>query len=306
VAALDWAFLLILSALWGSSYPFIKVALEGHIGPFEIVLLRLVIATVVLYGIVRLQGFGLPRTARAWRSFAIMGLVGTAAPFFFISWGETRIDSSLAAILSATVPFFTVLLAHVWMPDERLTVRSVAGIVVGFLGVIVLVGNVRLGGASSALPGVISLLLSSLCYGIANIFARNAFRDVPPVIASTGQMLLGATFIAVPGGATALAASQPPTLEGLLAVTGLALLGTVTAYLVYYRLIARVGSSRTSTVAYLLPAFAVLYGAFLLQEAVTMRLVIGFALILLGVAVVNGNVRRVRALSVAAGTRPAR
>ncbi|HZS92950.1 MAG TPA: DMT family transporter [Chloroflexota bacterium] len=306
MAARDWAFLLMLSALWGASYPLIKVALEGHVGPFEIVLLRLVIATVVLYLVARLQGSELPRTARTWRSFAIMGLVGTAAPFFFISWGETRIDASLAAILSATVPFFTVFLAHVWIPDERLTVRSIAGIVIGFLGVVVLVGDVRLGGASSALPGVISLLLSSLCYGIANIVARNALREVPPVVASTGQMLMGAVFVAIPGGISTLTSTQAPTPQGLLAVAGVALLGTVAAYLIYYRLIARVGSSRTSTVAYLLPAFAVLYGTFLLKEALTLRLLIGFALILLGVAVVNGNLRRVRALSAAAGARLAR
>lgn len=294
MTALDYGLLLGLGALWGSSYPFIKVALAGHIAPFEIVLFRLVLATLALYVVVRVQGLSMPRTRRVWRSFAIMGLIGTACPFFFISWGETRITSSLAAILNSTVPFFTVLLAHFWARDERLTAVRLLGVAIGFAGVVVLVGNVTSGSFAWALPGTLSLLAASCCYGIANNFARGAFRGIQAEVAATGQMLLGAVFVAGPGTAAAVTARAAPTPAGLAAVAGLGLLGTALAYLLYYRLIARVGPSRTSMVGYLLPAFSVVYGAFLLHETVTARLLFGFALILAGIAVVNGRARRRR------------
>jgi drug/metabolite transporter (DMT)-like permease len=291
MAPRDYGYLVGLSALWGSSYLFIKIALEGHVAPAEIVLGRLLMATAVLYLVARAQGRRLPRLGHTWRSFAVMGLVGTAAPFSLISWGETRIASSLAAILNATVPIATVLLAHFWTRDERLTIGRVAGVLIGFAGVVVLAGNAAVGAHSGALLGVLALLLSSVCYGIANIFARGAFRGVPPVVASTGQMLLGTVFMAVPGATATLSARQAPAPGALAAVAALALLGTVGAYLLYYRLLLRVGPTRTSLTTYLLSAFAVVYGALFLHEAITVRLLIGFALIVLGVVVVNGHIR---------------
>src|SRR5919197_25827 len=222
MAPRDYGYLVGLSALWGSSYLFIKIALEGHVAPAEIVLGRLILATAVLYPVARAQGLRLPRSGRAWRAFAVMGLVGTAAPFSLISWGETRIDSSLAAILNATVPIATVLLAHFWTRDERLTIGRVAGVLIGFAGVVVLAGNASVGDHSGALLGVLALLLSSVCYGLANIFARGAFRGVPPVVASTGQMLLGAVFMAVPGEAAKLWHRQAPPHGALAAMEALA------------------------------------------------------------------------------------
>ena len=295
MAPRDYGYLVGLSAFWGSSYLFIKIALEGHVAPAEIVLGRLIMATAVLYLVARAQGLRLPRSGCTWRAFAVMGLVGTAAPFSLISWGETRIDSSLAAILNATVPIATVLLAHFWTRDERLTIGRVAGVLIGFAGVVVLAGNAAVGAHSGALLGVLALLLSSVCYGIANIFARGAFRGVSPVVASTGQMLLGTVFMAVPGATATLSARQAPAPGALAAVAALALLGTVGAYLLYYRLLLRVGPTRTSLTTYLLSAFAVVYGALFLHEAITVRFLIGFALIVLGVVVVNGHIRPPRA-----------
>lgn len=291
---LDYAYLLGLSALWGSSYLFIKIAVEGGLAPAELVFVRLVIAAVVLLAVARLRGLRLPRGSRPWRSFAIMGLVGTAAPFTLIAWGETRITSSLAAILNATVPIATILLAHFWTRQERLTPMRAVGILIGFAGVVVLTGNVSLSGGGGALLGVVALLASSVCYGVASTFARAAFQDVPPVIASTGQMVCGAVFMAAPGIAGGFAARGAPSLGAIAAMVALALLGTVGAYLLYYRLIARVGATRTATSTYLLPAFAVVYGALFLREPIGWRLLAGFALILLGVAFVSGRIRRPR------------
>ena len=292
MTGLDYIYLLGLSALWGSSYLFIKIADEGPIPPAEMVLVRLIIATAVLYMVARLRGFRLPATRRIWGAFAVMGLVGTAAPFLLISWGETRIDSSLAAILNATVPIATVVLAHVWTGDERLSPARIAGILVGFAGVVVLVaGNPSVDGRSSALIGVAALLLSSLCYGIGNTFARRAFAGVPPVVAATGQMLLGGIYMLIPGGVAARDEHVLAPAGAWAAVAALALLGTVGAYLLYYQLIARVGATRTASTTYLLPAFATFYGAIFLHERLNLWVLAGFALILLGIGAVNGRVR---------------
>ena len=199
--------------------------------------MRLVLATAVLYLVARLQRLRLPRDRRTWRSFAIMGLVGTALPFVLISWGETTLDSSLAAVLNATVPIATVLLSHYWTRQERLTPARVAGVLVRFLGVVVVVGNVSLHTGGLGGLGVAALLLSSLCYGVSAIFARGAFQGVAPVVASTGQMLCGALYMVIPGTISALAERQAPEAGAVAAMVALALLGTVGAYLLYYRLI---------------------------------------------------------------------
>lgn len=289
MAPLDYAYLLGLSALWGSSYLFIKIAVDGHLAPTELVLLRLLLAAAVLYLVARAQGLRLPREWRLWRAFAVMGLVGAAMPFTLISWGETMIDSSLAAILNATVPIITVLLAHFWTRSERLTATRLLGVVIGFAGVVVLVGASSAHGHSIALLGVAALLVSSLCYSAVAIYARGAFHNVPAVLASTGQMLFGAIFLAVPGIIAGATSRQAPAPAAVAATVALAMLGTVGAYLLYYRLIARVGATRTTMSTYLLPAFAVVYGALFLHEEVGPRLLLGFALILAGVAVVSGR-----------------
>lgn len=295
VTARDYGYLLGLSACWGSSYLFIKIALNGDMAPFELILARLLIASTVLYIVVRLRGLRMPRSRRVWRAFAVMGLVGTAAPFSLIAWGETRIDSSLAAILNALVPIVTILLAHYWTRQEHLTLPRVAGVLVGLGGVVVLVGNVTVGGHGGALLGVAALLLSSVCYGIANTYARGAFHGVAPEVAATGQMAVGALILSVPGALSALAAHHAPLPGAWAAMLALTLLGTVGAYLLYYRLIARVGPTRTAMSTYLLPVFAVFYGAIFLHEPVGARLLLGFALILAGVVVVSKRARGPRA-----------
>jgi drug/metabolite transporter (DMT)-like permease len=161
------------------------------------------------------------------------------------------------------------------------------------------------GGHSSALIGVAALLLSSLCYGIANTFARGAFQDIPAVVAATGQMLLGGLFMAGPGIAAARAEHAVASPGAWAAVAALALLGTVGAYLLYYQLIARIGSTRTSSTTYLLPAFAAFYGAIFLHERLNLWILAGFALILLGVAAVNGRVRPLRGAEPAATVKAA-
>lgn len=290
MAGRDYAYLFGLSALWGSSYLFVKIADDGNLAPALLVLLRVGLATTVLFLTIKIRGLRLPGQWRVWRSFAIMGAIGAASPFLLIAWGETAIDSSLAAILNATVPIFTVLLAHYWTRLERLTMARVAGIVIGFTGVVVLVGNASISAHGLALRGVAALLLSSLCYGIANNFARRSLIDVAPEVAAMGQMLFAAVCLAIPGIIAALTTHRPATTGALAAAVALALFGTAGAYLLYYRLISRVGSTRTASVAYLLPVFAVVYGSIFLHEQISVRLLFGFALILLGVAVVNGRV----------------
>lgn len=284
----DYLDLLGLSALWGSSYLFIKIALDGGFDPVALVFVRLILASALLFAVARGRGLPFPRDRRVWRAWAVMGLIGTALPFVLVSWGETHIDSSLAAILNATVPIFTVGLAHVWGGvDERVTPARIGGAAIGFVGVVVVVGDIHLAAHPDALLGVGAVLLSSFCYAVSPIYARGAFRGVPPEFAAMGQMGMGAVYTAVPALLGAIGAHRFPAPGAVAAMLALSILGTVGAYLLYYRLLARIGPTRTTTSTYLLPVFAVIYGAVFLQEPIGARLLLGFALIVAGVVFIT-------------------
>jgi len=284
----DYIELLGLSALWGASYLFIKIALDGGFDPVALVCVRLVIAAALLYAVARRRGLPFPRDRRVWRAWAVMGLIGTALPFVLVSWGETHIDSSLAAILNATVPIFTVGLAHVWGgADERITLARIVGAAIGFAGVVVVVGDIHLATHPGALLGVGAVLLSSFCYAVSPIYARGAFRGVPPVFSAMGQMGVGALYTAVPAVLGAASAHRFPAPGAVAAMLALTVLGTVGAYLLYYSLLARIGPTRTTSSTYLLPVFAVVYGAVFLQEPIGLRLLLGFALIVAGVVFIT-------------------
>ncbi len=288
----DYGDLLGLSALWGASYLFIKIALDGGFDPVALVCVRLILAAALLYVVARGRGLPFPRDRHVWRAWAVMGLVGTALPFVLVSWGETHIDSSLAAILNATVPIFTVGLAHVWGgADERITPARIGGAAIGFVGVVVVVGDIRLATHPGALLGVGAVLLSSFCYAVSPIYARGAFRGVPPVYSAMGQMSVGALYTAIPAVLGAAGAHRFPAPGAIAAMLALSILGTVGAYLLYYSLLARIGPTRTTTSTYLLPVFAVVYGAVFLQEPIGTRLLLGFALIVVGVVFITRSRR---------------
>lgn len=275
----------LLSLIWGSSYLFIKVAVAG-VTPLTLVEGRLAGGAAVLLLLVWLLGLRLPRDRSTWFHLAVMAVFGNILPFLLISWAEQHVDSSLAAILNATTPFFTLILAVAALHVERWTANNLAGLVVGFAGVAVLTGaNLSDLGSASA-HGTLALLASSLCYGISFAYARRFVRGNPQVLAAA--QLLVATLLLAPVafrfgdvGATDLNAAR---LGSWLALT---VLGTGLAYIIYYRLIDAIGATRSSYTTYVIPVVGVLWGWLLLEETVGLNTIAGVILILGGLLIAN-------------------
>ncbi len=280
------AVLLMLGIIWGASFVFIKLGLESY-APATIVALRLSGAAVVLSLVLRRQGHRLPTAWRPWRDMVLVGLIGMVIPFALIAWGEQYINSGLAAILIATTPLFTLLLAFLWTHEERLGILRTLGVLLGFLGVAVAVEIQQIDPFSASVQGQAAVLLAASCYAFVAIYSRRAFRGMHPMIPATGTMIGGALCI-VP--AALLLDGLPtstPAGAALAGVLGLTLLSTAAAYILYYWLLERLGSSRTAMVTYLVPIFALLLGWLWLHEEIGPHTLLGLSLVLAGILIAN-------------------
>ena len=280
--------LLALSAIWGSSFMFIKVAV-AELEPGTLIFVRVGLAALTLLAIVAVRpglGAGRRALAGAWGALLVAGLVNSAIPFWLISWAEQSIDSGLTAILQACAPLFAALLAWRFSRGQRVTGARLAGILIGFVGVALLVGMP--GGASDPLAAL-AVVLSGFCYAAAALYIGARLTGVPPLLISAGSMVT-ATLVTAPLGLAQRPAEMPgwKTIGSMLA---LGILGTGLAYILYYALITGAGASRAILITYLVPAIAVLYGALVLDEPVTLVAVGGLALVLAGVALGTGAVR---------------
>jgi drug/metabolite transporter (DMT)-like permease len=253
-----------------------------------------VLAALVLWLVMRLRGFVLPRQAGLWARFAAIAVLGNVTPFALISWGEQRIDSGLAAILMSTMPLATAALAHAFTQDERLTRWRASGVACGFSGVVVLVGPDALGGLGGEVTAQLAVVLAACGYAAASIVARGLY-GLSAVVTGTGVLLVAAA-IAVPA---SLAFEQPwsvvPSALSLAAVVALALLCTATAYMILFRLVTTVGATFLAMNNYLVPLFGVVWGALILNERVSATALAALALVLAGIA-----------LTQVRGARPAR
>jgi drug/metabolite transporter (DMT)-like permease len=288
--------LLFLSALWGASYLFIKVAVE-EMEPAAMMALRLVLAAAVITAILVAQ-VGLREAVSAVRATGrhgvVLGVINGVVPFWLIAWGETHVDSGIAAIANSTVPIFTALLAIRLRPSERSRGWRLGGILVGLAGVGVLAGvNPR--GGWWAVAGTMAVVAASLSYARANLFTQEHFATTQPLVIATAALVTGALVI-LPFGLLQLP-DQVPSAKALGSVVVLAVLGTSIASVVLYRMLNTYGSAKTTLVTYLLPAFALLYGAAFLDEPLTLNALLGLVLILAGVALGSGFLRGPRRLA---------
>jgi drug/metabolite transporter (DMT)-like permease len=282
-----WAMLVALSILWGGSFFFAKVAL-AELPPLTLVCLRVAGAAAALLVAVRLTGAGMP--AALWAPFAAMGLINNALPFGLIFWGQTAIASSLAAILNATTPLFAIVLAHVLTRDERLTAPRLAGVACGVAGVAVMIGRDALAGIGTHVAAQFAVLAAALSYAFAGIYGRRFCGEEPLVIAA-GQTTAAAGML-LP---LALALERPWTLAApgaatLAAVAGLALLSTALAYVLYFKILGVAGATNLLLVTLLIPVSALLLGSLVLGEAIGAGQLTGMALILAGLAIIDGRV----------------
>ncbi|HJW22658.1 MAG TPA: DMT family transporter [Candidatus Limnocylindrales bacterium] len=285
----DWLTLLALGFMWGTSYVFIRLGVET-LPTFTLIAARLGIGLALLVTVVALAHEALPRSARIYGHLVVMAVINIVLPFALITTAERSVDSSLAAILNGSVPLVVIVLAALVLHDEPLTVNRLAGLVVGYLGVIVLVShNLFESTSQSSLEGELALIGSTICYGAGAVYARHNMRGIAPMIPALFQV----AFAFVITAAIALVTEDPLgvswTPSAVLAVAWLGILGSGLAYLANFRLLSRIGATRTSLVAYLLPIVGIVAGALVFQEQVDARVLAGTALILGGVALVNSR-----------------
>ncbi len=279
-----WLWLLSLSVLWGGSFFFAKVAVS-ELGPFTVVFARVSLAALALALVVPL------RRDAPWPTYFAMGFLNNALPFSLIFWGQTEIGSGLASILNATTPLFTLVVAHVLTPDEKIDRTKVAALVIGLLGVVVLIGPSALVG-SSTMWGQAACLAAALSYAFAGIYGRRFRRmGIAPAEAAAGQ-LTASTVLILP---IMLVVDRPwmlppPSLTVWLALGALALLSTALAYVLYFRILAAAGATVLLLVTFLIPVPAILLGATVLGERLEPRHYVGMALIGLGLAIIDGRI----------------
>jgi drug/metabolite transporter (DMT)-like permease len=284
----EWLVFIALGTIWGTSFLWIKIAV-AETGPLTLVGLRLLFGFLGLLVVLAVQRPKLPRDRRILLAFAFMGLFNTALPFFLITWGETRIASSLASILNGTVPLFTIIIAHFWLHDEKITLPRLGGLLVGFVGIVVLVsGDLKPEGIHSDILGQLAVLAASMSYALAITFSRRHLRGQPPVL-QTGMVLLIADSIiwATAFGGVERPLAPPHSPLAWFAILWLGLLGTCVAYLLFFWLINAWGPTRASLVTYIFPVIGLVLGLIFLHEAADWRLLLGSALIVGGIAVVN-------------------
>jgi drug/metabolite transporter (DMT)-like permease len=280
--------LLALSAIWGSSFMFIKVGVR-ELEPSTLVAGRLVLAALTLLVIVKARTPLSTATAQVRRHFwpfLFVALFNSVVPFWLLAWGETRIDSGLAALLQACAPLFTALLAFFFVRSERVSGDRLLGLLVGFGGVALLVGAVP----SGSILGALAVVLTGFCYAASSLAGGRYLREVPAATIALGTCAL-ASVISLPFGLAQLPSSVPGW-KVIGSVVFLGVVGLGFAYVLYFALITGAGASRAILVTYLVPPMALIYGAAILDESFGLTDLAGLALILAGVTLGTGVAQR--------------
>jgi drug/metabolite transporter (DMT)-like permease len=279
----DYATLAVLAGIWGASFLFIKVAV-GQMSPVFMVFGRSLSGAVAVFIILRVTRVPLRGLRTHWKPGLVIAVFNAALPYTMFAFGETRIESSLAGILNATLPLWVALMAPLWVEAESLSLGRVAGLLLGFVGVVILARPSN-GVFASSVIGILAILGATVSYAFASHFSRRFFQNVPPQIPALLQCV-GATLILLPL-AVVLHPARVPNLAAIGSVLALGLGGTGLAMILAYRLIKRVGASRTTIVTYLLPPFAILWGWLILHERPTPTVFLALAFILSGVFVIT-------------------
>ena len=281
----DWALLLALVAMWGSSFMFNSIAVAA-LPPLTVVAGRVGVAAVVLIIIVYALGKRLPPPGKAWLPYLVIAVIGNAVPFYLITWGQQVVESALAGILMAMMPLATIALAHFLIAGEHLTRRRATGFAIGFLGIVLLMGPAALagvGGDALRIVSQLAVLGGALCYALQSVLTRLIIKG--DVLVSAAATLLVAAVIVVP---VAMWLDQPwllaPSASSVAAVVWLGVAPTAIATILYFMLIRSAGPSFMSLVNYLSPGVAVMLGLLVLGEAPQANAYFGLALILAGLA----------------------
>ena len=282
-----WVLLIILSVLWGGSFFFAEIALN-NVSPFMLVTLRVAIASAVLFFYILITKQAQKLDMKTWMSLFVMGALNNVIPFTLIFWGQVHIESGLASILNATTPLFTVLLAHLMTQDEKLTSNKLIGVLIGFVGVMFLIGPVAFSGHKAQALGQIAVLFAAVSYAFAGIWGKR-LRSLPSAV-SSGGMLFGSTLIMLivlllKGESFELNIS----VSSWTAILALAIFSTVIAYMIYFYILTQAGATNLLLVTFLIPVSALVLGVVFLNETFTTNAIIGMSLIILSLISIDGR-----------------
>lgn len=281
-----WIVFITLGIIWSSSFLWIKIGLQ-EIGPMALVAFRMLLGALTAAGIAIYQKVKWPRDWKTWGIYAILGPASLAIPIFFISWGEQTIDSAVASILNATVPLFTIVIAHFWLRDDKMTAPKVIGLLIGFAGVVILFSEDLLASQHKNVIGQLSVILASLFYAWSAVYARKATQHITGVIRGALPLITAGLFIWIIGPITERPFLFPSLTLTWIAALWLGVLGSGIAMIMFYYLLHEIGPTRTTLVTYIFPPGGVMLGVLFLNEHLSWQLLAGTALIIASLFVVN-------------------
>ncbi len=291
LSAFSWLQLALLSLIWGASFLSIRLALD-EVPVASAVAHRVFWAMIVLWAVVLWRGLPLPRGARLWGAFLVMGLLNNVIPFSLMAWGQLHIETGLTSILNAATAIFGVVIAALFFSDERLTANRLIGACLGFFGVATAIGLETLARFNLRSAAQLAVLAGTVSYALAGVWARKQMAHLPPQIAAAG-MLTGSSVIMLPA---ALILDGPPAFDlsigAVLAIGYYSIIATALAYLLYYRILASAGSGNLMICTLLVAPIAILLGAVVLGETLPSRAYTGFALLASGLAILDGRILR--------------
>ncbi|WP_120497582.1 DMT family transporter [Kiloniella sp. EL199] len=283
----EWIMLIILSILWGGSFFFVGIAVS-ELPPFTIVTIRVGLAAIALWVVIFAFKMPLPTTVKAWNALLVMGLLNNVIPFTLIVWGQIYIPSGLASILNATTPLFGVIVATLFLPDEKANVLKILGVIIGFFGVILMFG---LPDDNQNFLAQLAILGATLTYAFAGVFGRRfKAMAINPIVTAAGQVT-GATLLLIPITYVIEGVPLLPTIsnETWLSLIALALLSTAVAYILYFKILERAGATNLLLVTLLVPVSAILLGALFLDEKLDTSHFIGMGFIAIGLSAIDGR-----------------
>ncbi len=287
----EWLLLLLLSLLWGGSYFFVGVAVE-ELPTMTIVFARVSIGAAVLLLCLKSLGIQMPWTRKAWQLFFIMGFLNNAVPFSLIVWGQSHLASGVAAIINSSTPLFTILVAHYLTQDERITKAKFFSVLVGFFGVMVLIGVDSLVMLDGGFWASMACIGAAVSYAFAGVFGRRFAREgIAPMATATGQVCASSCMLFV----IMMLLDAPwtlalPSLPVFAALVGIGVLSTALAYTVFFRILATAGATNLLLVTFLLPVNAIILGVAFLSEALLLRHIMGMLLIGVSLLIIDGRV----------------
>ncbi len=286
------ALLVCLALLWGPSFMFIKIAI-ADIPPMTTIALRILIGAFFLILIAKAKKYTLLKWRIHWKEFLLMGIFSSALPFTLIAIGEKSISSSTASVINASVPFFTLIMAHFFLSNEKITTKKLIGIIVGFIGInVIFLPSILTDKCYEDILGIVYVLIASVSYGVGMIYAKKKLSHVPTIITPIYALTLSGIIL----GLLALFIENPIekarfTQSSLQAIGFLSFFGTSLAYLVYFKIIKVAGPSFLSLVTFITPVISIFLGIYFLQESPNWNIYLGCIFILSGLGIAANSLK---------------